>query len=91
MFKSSERSVPTISTSSGMMLLRTPPRMIPIVTMDGASVDSICRLGMVCNPRTICDAITMGSMPSHGYAPCVCFPWTTMRSESTAAIAPPGR
>ena len=31
-------------------------------------------LGIVCSPMMICDATTMGSIPSHGYAPCVCFP-----------------
>src|SRR5438067_6984257 len=30
---------------------------------DGASEASSCRLGMVCSPRTICEATTIGSMP----------------------------
>jgi len=65
-FASSERIVPSISTSSGMMLFRTPPWIAPTVTIDGASDESTWRLGIVCSPRTICDAITIGSTPSHG-------------------------
>ena len=69
--------VPIISTESGMMLLRTPPLMMPTDTTAGFSVMSSWRLTTVCRALTICAATTMGSTPCQGREPCVCLPLTT--------------
>jgi hypothetical protein len=73
------RMVPIISTSSGTMLWRMPPLIAPTVTTAGLAVMSTWRLTTVCSAPTICDEMTMGSMPPHGRAPCVWRPFTTMR------------
>ena len=75
---SNVRIVPAISTLSGTMLVRIPPRIIPTVTTAGVSVRSVCRLVSVWMPRTICDAATIGSIPFQGRAPCVWRPLTVM-------------
>ena len=86
---SNVRMVPVITTLSGMMLPRTPPWMVAIVTTAGAAVTSIWRDVIDCSALTIWVATTTGSTPRHGYAPCVCLPCTVMLSPSAAAIAPP--
>ena len=88
---SNVRMVPTISTSSGMMLPRTPPWMLPMVMMDGVRVTGSWRLATVCSPSTIWEETTIGSMPPQGAAPWVCRPRTTMRSQSALAIVLPAR
>ena len=85
------RMVPFISTESGMMLPRTPPLMLPMVTTAGSCVRSIWRLTTVCRPSTTCAAVTIGSTPYHGIAPCVWRPSTVIFKVSELAIAGPGR
>ena len=41
--------------------------------------------------RTICEAVTIGSTPAHGAAPCVCWPRTVIRMSWTAARNGPER
>src|SRR5437867_1741569 len=77
--------------ASGMMLFRTPPWMLPMLSTTGARVMSDCRLTMVWSPSTICEPTTIGSIPSHGLPPCVCTPRTTIRRRSEAASSPSGR
>ena len=85
------RMVPVISTLSGMMFWRTPPRMVPRVTTAGSSVRSMVRLTTVCSPSTTCAAVTMGSTPAQGAAPCVWRPSTVIFSVSLLAMVGPGR
>ena len=49
---SNVRTVPRISTLSGMMFSRTPPLIMPTVTTAGSRVMSTLRLTTVCRPRT---------------------------------------
>lgn len=91
MAASKARIVPSITTESGMMLLRIPPWKLPTVTMEGARVTFTCRAAMVCSAVTTCAPTTMGSTPPHGTAPCVCRPRTTMRKLSALAMVPSGR
>ena len=56
---------------SGTMFDRLPPVNRPTVTTAGASVMLTVRLMIVCSAITICEPITIGSMPPHGTAPCV--------------------
>ncbi len=88
---SSVRTVPSIVTASGMMLERTPPSIVPMVTITGALVTLTCRLAMVCRPSTICEATTIGSTPFQGMAPCVERPRTTIFRSSAPAMMPPAR
>ena len=74
-----------------MMLARTPPCTVAIVSTEGVSVASSWRLGMVCSARMICAAVTTGSTPRHGDEPCVCRPWMSILRLSALAISPPGR
>ena len=60
------------------MFSRTPPLIMPMVTTAGSRVMSTWRLTTVCRPSTTCAAVTIGSTPSHGIAPCVCRPSTLM-------------
>ena len=83
--------VPSISTDSGMMLVRTPPLIFPIDITAGACVRSTWRLTIVCRPSTIWDATTIGSTPAQGMPPWVCFPVTVMDKVLPAAICPPAR
>ena len=85
------RIVPIISTESGMMFSRLPPLMAPTVTTAGSCEMSTWRLTMVCSPSTTCAAVTIGSTPSHGIAPCVWRPVTLMRKRSALAIVGPER
>ena len=85
------RMVPRISTESGMMFCRTPPLIMPTVTTAGSRVMSTWRLTIVCRPSTTWAAVTIGSTPYHGMAPCVCRPSTLMLNESALAMAGPGR
>ena len=82
--------VPIISTSSGIILLRTPPVILPILITAASLVNSVCRLTMVCKPRIICADTVTGSTPVQGVEPCVCLPLTLMTKRFTAAKAPPG-
>ena len=88
---SNVRTVPSITTLSGMMLLRIPPLNAPTVTIAGTDVMSDWRLMIVCSPITICEPMTMGSTPSHGRAPCVWRPCTVSVNEFDAAIVGPAR
>ena len=88
---SNVRMVPIISTVSGMMLLRTPPLMMPTDTTAGFCVMSICRLTTVCMALTICAATTMGSTPCQGREPCVCLPVTTTFQACEPAMNGPLR
>ena len=72
-------------------LSRTPPRIMPTVTTAGSLAMSTPRLTTVCSPSTTCAAVTMGSTPSHGAAPCVCVPWTVIEKRSVLAMVGPGR
>ena len=72
------RIVPRISTLSGMMFSRLPPRIMPTVTTAGSRVMSTLRLTTVCSPSTTWAAVTIGSTPSQGAAPWVCLPCTVM-------------
>ena len=83
--------VPSSSTVSGTMFERLPPVNRPTVTTAGASVMFTVRLMIVCRPTTICEPITIGSMPPHGTAPCVCRPLIRIRNESALAIIGPDR
>ncbi len=85
------RIVPRSSTESGMMFSRTPPLIAPTVTTTGSRVMSTWRLTIVCRPSTTCAAVTIGSTPCHGIAPCVCRPATVIRKLSALAIAGPAR
>ena len=58
-------------TSSGRMLLRTPPWMVEIDSTAGEAVDSIWRVMTVCSARMICAEVTTGSIPRHGDEPWV--------------------
>ena len=58
----------------------------PIVVILNNAGYTTERLMIVCNARTICDPTTIGSMPFHGFAPCVCRPRTTMRRLSELAM-----
>ena len=88
---SNARIVPSSSTSSGTMFERLPPVKRPTVTTAGASVMFTVRLMIVCSAITICDPTTIGSMPPHGTAPCVCRPLTLIMNESALAISGPDR
>jgi hypothetical protein len=46
---------------------------------------------MVCNPMTICDDTTIGSMPRHGIAACVWLPRTKILNSSDEAMSGPER
>jgi hypothetical protein len=74
-----------------MMLLLTPPWMLPMVTMAGAVVTLSCRLGMVWRASTISEATTIGSTPNQGMAAWVCLPRTRISSVSELAMVPPER
>ena len=74
-----------------MMLLRTPPWMMPTVTIDGVKVTSSWRLAIVCRPSTICEATTIGSTPFQGAAPWVWRPFTRILKLSALARKPFGR
>ena len=76
---------------SGMMFSRTPPLIMPTVTTAGSRAMSMPRLTTVCSPSTTCAAVTIGSTPSHGAAPCVWRPCTVMPKRSELAIVGPGR
>ncbi len=52
-----------------MMFPRTPPRIIPMVTTEGAAVRFIWRLVIVWSALITCALTTMGSTPPHGLAP----------------------
>ena len=73
------------------MFERLPPVKRPTVTTAGASVMFTMRLMMVCSPITTCEPMTMGSMPPHGTAPCVCRPVIVIRNESALAMVGPER
>ena len=85
------RIVPRSSTESGMMFSRTPPLIAPTVTTAGSRAMSTWRLTIVCRPSTTCAAVTIGSTPRHGIAPCVCRPAMVMRKRSALAIVGPER
>ena len=53
------------------------------------SIGSIVRATMVCNAETICAAITIGSMPKCGCAPCVPLPVMVISMFATAAMMGP--
>jgi hypothetical protein len=74
------RMVPRISTLSGMMFSRTPPRMVPTVTTAGSWVMFRLRLTTVCSPSTTWAAVTIGSTPIQGAAPWVWRPCTVIFS-----------
>ena len=73
------------------MLKRFPALKMPTVRTEGSVVTLTCRLWIVCSARTICDAITIGSTPSQGRAPCVCRPLTVIRNVSDPALRWPAR
>ncbi len=85
------RMVPINSTCPGMMLERMPPLIMPKLSTIGCTVRFIRRLTMLCAAVTMSDAATIGSMPSHGRAPWVCLPLTTILNESAAAMNGPLR
>ena len=85
------RMVPMSSTLSGMMLLRTPPLMMPTENTAGMSVRSTWRLITVCTLVMICAATTMGSTPFHGAEPWAWRPVTTMRQAFESAKKGPER
>ena len=58
--------MPVISASPGTMLWRVPAWNVPTVSTAGCVVTSSWRLGMVWKPSTICEPMTIGSMPAHG-------------------------
>ena len=72
------------------MFWRTPPLIMPTVTTAGSRVRSTWRLTTVCRPSTTCAAVTIGSTPNQGIAPCVCRPSTLMLNESALAMVGPG-
>ena len=81
--------VPWSSTFSGMMLRRSPPRMIPTVTTLGVKGERF-RLRMVCRASTAWAAITTGSTDCSGAAPWAVRPIRLARKDCAAAIAGPG-
>ena len=85
------RSVPSISTDSGMMFSRLPPLMAPMVTTAGAVVMLSWRLTTVCRPLMICAEAEIGSTPDQGCEPCVCLPVTLTLKPSAPAIIEPTR
>ena len=87
---SNVRTVPVITTLSGMMLPRTPPLIVATVTTAGASVMSVWRAVIVCSAVMISAETTTGSTPFHGWAPCVCLPFTMIVRPSAIDIAAPG-
>ena len=70
------------------MLKRVPPRKIPTVTTLGSSGGRL-RDRMVWKAVTACEAITTGSIPRCGAAPCDCCPMMRTLKWSTAASAGP--
>ena len=91
MSSSKVRMVPVSSTSSGMMLWRTPPWMVPKVRTTGWWLMSICRLTMACAWVTIWAAAITGSTPPQGREPWVWRPITRMSKVSEAAMVGPAR
>ena len=87
---SSVRIVPAITNSSGIIFSRTPALILPTVIITGAFGRLDCLATIICNPVYICVATAIGSIPCHGYAPCVCFPFTFIENQSLAAIVEPG-
>ena len=90
MLLSSVLIVPNIYKLSGIILLLTPPWILPIVTTAAASVNGIFLLTMVWIELIIWDAVTIGSTPVHGVDPCVWTPSMSILNSLTAAIIPLG-
>ena len=75
---------------SGIILLLTPPCILPIVTTAAALVSGMFLLTIVWREFTICEAVTIGSVPVHGVEPWVWIPSISILNSSTAAIIPRG-
>ena len=60
--------VPSSFTSSHITLCASPPYILPIVKT-AALFGSKFLLIIVCNDVTICEAVTIASIPFSGYAP----------------------
>ena len=71
------------------MLKRVPAWKVPMVTTTGSS-GSIRLLSMLCRAITICEPMTMGSIPRCGSAPWLCFPVIEIEKVSDEAIWGPG-
>ena len=82
--------VPSIYKSSGIILLLTPPCMLPMVTTAPASVKGKLLLTIVWSEFTIWAAVTIGSFPVHGVDPWVWTPFKSILNSLTAAIIPSG-
>ncbi len=73
-FSVSPRVVISRVTDGGMMFGLVPPWMDPTVTT-AMSLGDISRDTIVCRSSTTRAAITIGSTPKCGLAPCAPWPW----------------
>jgi hypothetical protein len=85
-----QRAVPRRVTVSGMTLKVWPPSMWPMV-MTPASTGSRFRATTDCRAVTIWAAITTGSLPWCGMAPCAPVPAMVASRFATAAMIGPSR
>ena len=85
-----QRAVPRMRTVSGMTLKVSPPWMLPIV-MTPACAGSTLRATMLWRAVTMWAAITTGSLPWCGMAPCAPLPVMAISRLATAAMIGPSR